>query len=629
MNPVISDLINADHTNHPLNEWRAPVALSLFRYLRGHNTFVNKSAANFVAQHAGTMSALTDFSLKDCETFLYSNLAAWRKADIILWVLSDTDNNLRFTDKYREIANAPIRPMLDMPESWDTEFGGNGTRPFISGRPNSFASDKQREALDIMQATPFTINLFVLTRALANKDCFADAPMERKALEWASENYGKDYFLPLFLDWRGRIYTDSGALCSYQGGDLHRAMCDFSELDTICIDSPEYAHFLASIEAEYGVTPDNYVDVMQEDVPAVYNSKARFFCRLRAAAAIEEILLTGKTRYILQQDATCSGMGHMACIMKDKALAEKTALLGAIAKDADLYTLTATTAVNTRRYFTYRENGCSFDISSLLDNPEVRAELGSRSQAKKTVMVTAYGSSVIGNAGGWLEDCSFETDEPKPFDRVITATSWDDCPTWRETGFVATITAAQEAGYTPAEVFLCLANAYGRALNEHFPSIQKFIGHMRAMYQKNFDRTCIAPTWTSSAGMTCQKTKINVDTDNLRTQTFSGTRAQVPHLTTLGSAAGQAPNFIHSEDASLVIDTALAAADAGFAISPVHDSWGCSPSQALRMRTIVRDSMVALHSRDLLAELESNTGYKELPRGDWDLSDMAANMIGC
>jgi len=629
MNPVIAELLNTHNTSE-FKDWAAPLSQSLYRYLHGTININTKSAQDWVNMHSGTMHALTGKSLLICENHLFTMLINWRAAGLITFTFSKTDSTVDFAGDWKKLANEPIRPLLEEPEPWDTDFGGNGTRPLVSGRPLSVVSKDQIEALNATQATPFTINLFILTRALANKECFSEAPMELKALEWAKEHYGKDYFLPLFLDWRGRIYTDSGALCSYQGGDLHRALCDFSDCDTIEEGSDELDHFLDSIETEYGVTVDNYVAVMQEDVPSEYNSKSRFFCRLRAAAAIEEVLLTGKTRYILQQDATCSGMGHIACIMRDEKLARKTALLGTVEQADDLYTETATTAVNTPRFFTYREKECDFDISCLLEIDEVRAELSNRKQAKKTVMVTAYGSSVMGNARGWLEDSGFVPEEVEgapPSHDVLSATSWDDCPTWMDTGFVFTITAAQERGFTPAQVFLCLANAYSRALDKNHSCIQRFIGHLRGCYDKVFTRDGSAPTWTNPVGMTCSKTKVE-SSNATRSITISGKKVTPFVVEKVQSAAGQAPNFVHSVDSAVATMSIVDAMNEGFPVAMIHDSWGTSPSKALRMRQLVRDNMVAMHSRNLVATIEENAGKAPLSSGSWDLNTMSTYLIG-
>lgn len=630
MNICINDMITCTNSRDP---YIAALAVSMYHYQRKCRMFASPTTRDFVAETAGTVASLTGSKLDVAVKRVAGIVNMWKAAGILH---ISADNTLLFTPKYRKVIDdSGSAPRLTEP----TEQDVNGfvligdSRPLCGGRTKDCISDKQREALDLMQATPYTINREVLAVALNNRQVFANniAWSERLALDWAEKHVGKDYWLPMFLDWRGRVYTDSGAICSYQGADLHRALCDYSDSFEVVVGSPEWDHFIASVRAEYGVDDSNYSEVIDGPVPASYVSKQHFWCRLRAAFAVREVLTTGRTSYILQQDATCSGMGHMACIMRNGELAEKTALLGPIAKDADLYSQTASTAVSTPRYFSYREQGCSFDISDLLDNADVAAELGARSQAKKTVMVTAYGSSVVGNATGWATDSGAELDEnAKPVDALVKLT-WDDCPEWRDTGFVATITAAMDKGYTPAQVFLCLANAYGRALDKHHPCIQQFIGHMRRIAQKAHNQTGFAAKWVSSAGMTCTKTHLSQSEETKAVTVGAGdakSRVKLPEYSTRDGAAGHAPNRIHSEDASLVIDSAIRAADEGIFVSPIHDSWGCPVSHALRMREIVRDSMVDLHSNYLFSDEEKAVGVAPLEIGDWDITEMAANMIG-
>jgi DNA-directed RNA polymerase len=624
LNPIISEMLKHGNTKDP---WHAPIALSLYQYLRG--TFITDATRNdFISKHVGTMAKLSQQSLEAATKRLLNMLQAWYDADIIY--NSKVNKDLRFTEKYQEIANNSTTPMTSEPNEWSTEFGGNGTRTLCGGRPLKFISDKQIEALEVMQSTPFKINTKVLLFAQEHFSSFGkESFSERRAIEWATEHSTADYWLPLFLDWRGRIYTDSGAICSYQGADLHRALCDFGDKYYVDPNSAEYKHFLKSIEAEYGVTEDNYLDIISKFQPSKYKSKEKVWCRLRAAIAINEIKLTNYTGYILQQDATCSGMGHMACIMHDRKLAEKCALLGPIDKDADLYSITANTAISTPRYFTFKEQECDFNISELLKLPQVQAELGNRSQAKKTVMVTAYGSSVVGNATGWAEDSGAKLDEDlKPVEALCKLT-WEDCPNWHDTGFIQTVTAAMEQNMSPAQVFLCLANAYSRALDKHFPSIQQFIGHMRKIAQKTHNITGFATLWKSSSGMTCFKQHVTEREEKRTVKLDNSKRTVVPTHKTEHGAAGHAPNRIHSEDVALVTDTAIVAADEGIPIACIHDSWGSKITDALRMRQIVRDSMVKLHSNYLFADEEAIAGVPPISSDlKWDLNEMSDAMIG-
>ena len=82
--------------------WHAPIALSLYQYLRG--TFITDATRNdFISKHVGTMAKLSQQSLEAATKRLLNMLQAWYDADIIY--NSKVNKDLRFTEKYQEIAN--------------------------------------------------------------------------------------------------------------------------------------------------------------------------------------------------------------------------------------------------------------------------------------------------------------------------------------------------------------------------------------------------------------------------------------------------------------------------------------------------------------------------------------------
>lgn len=619
-------------------EWVTPLALALFRKIRGRTNFA-PSAKEFAAKHGGVYARLTGCTLDEGFNFVYQLVLTWADAGIIS---IDAAGDMVLLGKYADEAMAPVRPMLTEPSFHDGEFGGQGTRALASGRPHRFVSDEQKEALDAIQGTAYAVNARVLAfaNAMADEGAFEDGQqvMERNALAFANDNLadGQSYWLPCFLDWRGRIYTDCGAILSYQGGDLHRALCWYADAKAIDVNSDAWAQFLVSIAAEYGVTMDNYRDVLSGNV---HGSKP--LCVYAAAVAIDEVVTTGKTAYIWQQDATCSGMGHMACIMRDGELARRTALLGPISKSEDLYTMTASFAIENDRFFTYREEAADLSIVDLLTDSSVRSELGNRTCAKKPVMIIAYGSSVTGIAQGWCTDAGVDFDvvaerwEGEEADlnqvQLLSLVEWSDVVMTRELPFTITVEAAKAAGIKPGVLMLCLANAYSRSLQEQFPSIAKFISHMKRIAVRTYKATGFAAGWRSSAGMVCfaQPTQPLGERSVSLTVNKRRVVVNVPALEATDGQAGQSPNRIHSEDASVVIKSVNDCATSGVAISPIHDSWGSHIADGLVVRQAVRDAMVDIHSGYLFDAEESACGIKsQLPRGDWDINAMVPSMIG-
>lgn len=90
-----------------------------------------------------------------------------------------------------------------------------------------------------------------------------------------------------------------------------------------------------------------------------------------------------------------------------------------------------------------------------------------------------------------------------------------------------------------------------------------------------------------------------------------------------------APNFVHSLDASHLMMTINACADAGItSFAPIHDSYGTHASDTRQMRVLCRNAFVDMHTscdqlvalRDQLAEQFPGSEYPDPPeQGDMDL----------
>lgn len=105
-----------------------------------------------------------------------------------------------------------------------------------------------------------------------------------------------------------------------------------------------------------------------------------------------------------------------------------------------------------------------------------------------------------------------------------------------------------------------------------------------------------------------------------------------------GAKGAIAPNFVHACDASHLFLTAIAAKKEGIEMATVHDSFGCLPGHADRLRSLIKETLVQMYTdHDVLAEilatttqqLQGTTVLSELPalpeKGDLDLNDILAS----
>jgi len=191
-------------------------------------------------------------------------------------------------------------------------------------------TETYRTSVDYLSSIKFIPNpliLSVMEELVA--DGWFDARTDKMELLMLQEfrKFGTDpYNLPLFPDRRWRKYTQSGGVASYQGGDWHRAICDFElwmDVDQSAID-----FCLPRLEDEYGVNQDNFIDILADPVSFIKEHKGKKpACSLRAAECIKNMLMHGRSNYIFQQDQTNSGGGIYSFFNGDRNLALLTNFL--------------------------------------------------------------------------------------------------------------------------------------------------------------------------------------------------------------------------------------------------------------------------------------------------------------
>jgi DNA-directed RNA polymerase len=85
-----------------------------------------------------------------------------------------------------------------------------------------------------------------------------------------------------------------------------------------------------------------------------------------------------------------------------------------------------------------------------------------------------------------------------------------------------------------------------------------------------------------------------------------------PDIKKRKSMNGAAPNFVHALDASHLIRVVNAAARDGItSVAVVHDSFGCLASHARELHWIIRKELALLYERDVLADLREAAGSME------------------
>ncbi len=340
-----------------------------------------------------------------------------------------------------------------------------------------------------------------------------------------------------FYDWRGRVYTISGEAGSLQTSKASRACMDAPEAVTINVTGKAWKYALKCFEHEgWATTPAEAKAFVAEAEGQQWADID--FMGVRAALAILEVDATGKTAYLLEQDATCSGFQHMAFASGDRDLAEITNAT-ITAHRGDLYMEVA------------RVGGIAESLSI--------TDKAARKVAKTVVMLTGYG------AGAPMIGLSYFNDrvDCAPFDSLEEA---------QESGLTVEF---HGLGEVDVDTIIAWVKPLAKALVDRFPCI-RLLKQACAAYFAECEEAGDEFRWTTPDGF---------EAIRLRMPFEEGTDREC-------TVHGALPNIIHSLDAEAVRRTIGAWTGV---LGIVHDAFFTTIDRSLDLRRCVQDAYAATH----------------------------------
>ena len=337
-----------------------------------------------------------------------------------------------------------------------------------------------------------------------------------------------DLFHDAFCDWRGRVYVMAGEYGSLLHNKAVRSMLDAPVAEPV--EGEAWDYMLQCLEHEFGVTLSNYRDVMDSTITSTTDAQ-----RVRAALAIHEVLTTGATAYLLEQDASCSGGQIIALLTGDENLAEATNIIP---------------SESGRRQDIYRRLSESDGMMPFWHALGLAGPLHNKTRrdlAKPVIMVSFYGGKEKGILNSmWLRyhgEFEGSEDNPTPIGQIVI------------NGYTLDVSTAER-----------LIKAMTRQLNE-FPGFQAILA------------------WAQKTGARIENTLEGC----WSWETATGFVAASSTIT----ASGMMPNFVHSIDGAIVQSVLTAVGDS-FAVGTVHDAFFCTPAHALELKAIVKEQYIAV-----------------------------------
>ena len=518
-------------------------------------------------------------------------------------------------DSLRSHASMKCQPLANIPMDWTdakTGIGENANIKLIKSSKikSNKVSKNVLNAVNKLQHVKFVVSPDVLEAAkdmLLNRSLFTqDAykkwfnpkELNKEAFELYNELQvyaGKEFYFPITLDQRGRMYYRGGML-SPQGVDFCKAAFQFAEYKALGKDGFKSIRIHAanvcgrdklSINDRVEWVDQNWELLMKIETHRDVRKALPEADTFQALVAIKELQMIAESvkvgddvstvlsNLVCHQDGTCNGLQHMAAITGDRKTAEAVNCTESTVHDNpfDVYGMVANIAV---------------DSSTGL--PQELIHKFGRSMAKNPVMVTSYGateSTIINNIAKYL------------------------------TSKGENIANAEDVG----KAYLEAINNTAGAVTQLTEALSTRVAYAVEAGQERF-------VWRTADGFLASTKYTDDEQLAVRVGLFYTRKrgmGKAP-LDARKTAQAMAPNFIHSIDATHL---RMVVNECDHDLVTVHDSIGSHACDFAKTSQVIRETFVKVHNEyDALTDLCENMGQPvpEFPRnGDYKVEEALAS----
>lgn len=552
---------------------------------------------------------------------------------------------------YKEGMDVFKLPMVSPPLLWkDNSHGGYYTKvinffnnkklDIIHQSPlNSFESkpsSMQYDTINYLNKQAFKINLDVLNFALEEWDKpegvfapynkpiiietggfttktkkYKDA-QSHNSIYWIYRNIlnmailykNTTFYLPTFMDFRGRVYPYVSYL-SYQGNDLARALLMFANTETIQTKGFEYMKLY--LATTFGLSSQSFAkrldwfDANFEEFYDLYYKSPYLFYTKVVSLAKEKFQFLSVFLAILSYvdskgkaliglpilfDCSCSGIQHLSALCADISLAKMVNVISSEEEKSDFYSIAANYVMNL-----LSESKNNVNLSRLNIN---------RTIMKIPVMTIPYNISIHG-VGDKLENTLISEkvfENSKCYYKILPQYIIDDQP--------LVLTGKEFANLT-----LIIYNSVYNIV----PSLKiiiEFLNNLSVLLQKiNQPVIWITPSHLT-INLSTKKFK-SVLTKTKLTPSAKPITISIPIKGMLDKKSIQTsfiPNFIHSLDASnihILIDILKSNNLSNIPLYTIHDCFATTPNQMENLNSLILMAFIELYfNQNYLVKLYNN-----------------------
>lgn len=513
-------------------------------------------------------------------------------------------------------------PMVCEPNKWgESEYGGfleNMEQQIDvvtgSNRHKHELSERTQiyKAINTMSSTKFAINLDLLDYIYSDKgkylieeelDTSSDIQREM-TLNVAKVYSGIPFYLNVHADWRGRLYTQSFFL-SYQGGDLSSSLLNFWEGAKLTDSGKEYLYIhganahnandigKSSFTERIKWVKTNYDRIISMDKELILKAESKFvftaFC-----LALKELHKNPESNIKIPVvlDATCSGIQHLAGLLRDFDLGSKVNLTfdENIDKVGDIYSemlQPINKAIND-----YGLNNPNYGNLSLVKL--------NRKNIKQSIMTKTYNASIPGMVEQIKDKLIKKTEKYKWEIKDLELNKDGLKPKTKTTYITPGIDGTVEL--TEADIYK-IATILNQQIFVAFPSLKSIYDYLlsivRLMIKANIPLTWFIPKGAKILQSYSNSVAYKVPL------TFRGKSKSVilrewdNTIDSFKQVQAIIPNIIHSLDATHLVNILNSAKEIGLApVISVHDCFGTHPNQMSALSHQVKKEFVLLYSQE-------------------------------
>jgi DNA-directed RNA polymerase len=484
--------------------------------------------------------------------------------------------------------------MLCLPANWsELNYGGyltNSCDDLIHSSDFSehTTSNIPYSLINHLQQTAYTVNSELLEYLLSDGDyllkhyqVFSPSDLNHNPFDLLSFELSKIFnkhklYMPIFLDWRGRLYIQNLTL-NYQANDFSASLLVFSDGSSLSTDGFYWLRVHgANCYGKDKLIFDNRVKwidsvhdliiALDKDFILKADSPIKFaaFC-LAYCSYINNSSTIIRLPVFL--DATCSGLQHIACLLGDAALGELVNLKGNSRRD--LYSETVPVI----------QEALACHV-----NPLIRDVLITRTLIKQPIMCIPYSISPIGVRDQLLEffsDSAFLNHEGNRYYKVPTNSG----------SFV-------NLNY---QDLLQISIVIYKTVFSHYTSISSIFSYFsKWVYIAN--KLEISLSWVTPIGTIITPrylaSKASRHSISLNRRTFKLVYYELMRplkLDKLHMKSSIIPNIIHSLDAAHLFKTVNTCKDLNIDIMTIHDCFGVHPNNIELLRSNIKSAFVEMY----------------------------------